>query len=124
MNKEYHELLSSIAETFNTTAEHLWEVTVNQAVINGIHQSIFMIMWMIMSYHLLTFLKEKMKSKLEEGGMFSIGEQLVFLRIMFTLLLIITCALVPNCITGIITAFFNPEYWALQNIMSLIKNDS
>lgn len=122
MNKETQELLQKLAEKLGTTVEYLWQVLLKQAQIDAfttLFQFALIALFGITLYRLhKKFLKpisddrysDNLYSKYDEGiicPMF-IG------AIVFAILAI--CAFFS--ITDMVNGFLNPEYWALQRILS------
>ena len=116
------QLLSMLAAKLGTTVEYLWTVLIKQAAISGVQNLIWgiicivpIILWV---YYFRYFLKnkEEIKRKYDDelhiiGLSVSLIVSLVFL------------ALFAECINTAITAFINPEYWALKEILSQLKNN-
>ena len=113
MNDKALELLNRLAEKFGTTVEHLWGVLIKQAPISAVSEMvmtlIFAIVWMwtIRFVHIKTTASEEpwdeMETTLAWGMVVSFG---------LILMINIYCT-----VTSSLTAFLNPEYWALKQLL-------
>ena len=124
--KELTPLLEKLAAKLGTTAEHLWGVLIKQAHIEGITAVcliglliVLTISWGFFIAPKLvrkwSFLKEKRRTPYaDDGEMYLVGT--VVGSIAFSIAWIVTiCSL-----STILSCFYNPEYWALQKVLSLI----
>lgn len=111
-------MLAELAEKLGTTIEHLWGVLLQQSFIFGISASLIsMIMLAILIgvfYYLKKVGNERRKKDWEceyavdpliIGWVF-----FIFIAIVFPIVILVT-------FYEVVTAFFNPEYWALQTIL-------
>lgn len=115
MSQEITEILNVLAERFGTTVEHLWVVMVRQAYINAIGIVAFYIVTAITTYYLVRFVKTNKKEN--SFDYFIMDNLAVFLMSVVNLIMIVVCVALFG---SILTAIFNPEYWALQQIFSLL----
>lgn len=110
MNDQTTQLLRELAERLGTTTEHLWGVLVRQAPLSGLTH---LFCWGIAATIFTLSFKRIRKIDNDEWdtparsiatGIWAIG------------LLIFTCMLYSDS-QMIIAAFFNPEFWALKQIL-------
>jgi len=117
MNEQVSELLKKLSESLGTTTEKLWGVLIKQAPIEGISDTFcsgmlfigLFVWWKI-------FLR---KTSRNEEGKAEWENETAFGAIMFTVLYtLFSFILFSGNISIILAAFFNPEYWALQKVLS------
>ena len=111
--------LEALAEKLGTTGEHLWKVLINQAKISAITDLIWL------SIYIPLFIIGTLiiiKKWTIWYNLCSEEAQVPFVVFVGTLafssviMLIVTLCGIPNIVNG----FFNPEYWALDNVVSHI----
>lgn len=124
MKEQTQEALVALAEKLGTTTEYLFHVLVSQArydVLISVIQLAFCVafVWATIKLH-VKFMKPipgnagyTYYNKYEEG----LSIAMVFAGIMC--LIMIFCFLAG--LNDLISAIFNPEYWALRQIMHLLK---
>jgi RsiW-degrading membrane proteinase PrsW (M82 family) len=110
MNEETQKLLQQLAEKLGTTVEHLWQVLIAQARVEAITHSIIFASLFVVIVALWAFLISK-EFKDDDGdvvvvvcGFLAGGTLLYFL---------ILCLEITNIVTG----FYNPEYFALKQVL-------
>ena len=114
MNQEIIEILKVLADKFGTTTEHLWGVLLNQAFLSGLSNSAFLAVILISSVWWVRFALAKIKKEGKENGYYSSSD--VWPPV---ILLIAACGTASTIIVyEIMTAFLNPEYWALNILLS------
>lgn len=96
-------LLEKLAEKLGTTSSYLWSVLIKQAFIDGILSIIFCVLIAIWTYALWY-------DGYDEGTAYAFT---------MAVIAVLICALVM--LYNIPTAFLNPEYWALKEVLSAIK---
>lgn len=122
MNEQTATLVTQLAAKLGTTSEYLWAVLLKQAPVQG---------WIMAVEYIVTFaviyavwkwrdsLSAAIKWCFEEGegsailcfiglGIVGIASTVWLIACMFG-------------ITDIITAFVNPEYWALKQVLAAVK---
>jgi len=111
-------LLETLATKLDTTTEYVWSVLIKQAPISAITNVSYLIisiivpilLWKLHSY----FYRQKMyESEYSEFVITLMGA----LTLLTLICLGVGIALIPSIISGL----FNPEYWALQQILSYLK---
>lgn len=108
MNEKILKALTALAEKLGTTAEYLWGVLVKQAPINGVIDLLVITGWITGFFICLKIIR---KNKVESEGLMLIAyvSTIVFAigSVGFTTFLM----------SDMLSAFFNPEYWALHKIL-------
>ena len=113
MDKQMSELMGQLAEKLGTTAEHLWGALLAQAPIYGALTLIGCAVLILAATAWTVFVWRRAGAwKCEDCAFYAwIGAVVVCL----------TAAVVSaNNAQRIAAAFFNPEYWALQEVTRLL----
>lgn len=116
------ELLEKLAEKLGTTTEYLWGVLIKQAPISAASDLLYFIL-VVFGGIVLYKVHRKLAKEEDDGDSiyYDLEEAaivpMVFASIVWAILFIVCFFSIDNIITG----FFNPEYWALDEVMSLIK---
>ncbi len=108
MEKEIIKLIEVLADKLGTTTIYLWKILVKQAFISGITDIIQYIIIIIATIWLTKFTKRKVKDDMEDYEIVITCA----MWIVMALLLIIAFFSIGTTIT----AFTNPEYWALEQL--------
>ena len=115
-------LLEKLAEKLGTTTEYLWGVLIRQAPISAITDLIYFMLVILGGIALYKIHKRLMKEdesgdsvyyNLEEGAIVPMAIAVIIWAVIF----IICFFSLGNMING----FFNPEYWALDEVLGLCK---
>ena len=114
MDKELTAFLVQLAAKLGTTVEHLWSALLKQASING--SVCILIDISLMTFSILLWFKTLAKYKTDKYD-----DTLNIYFVTLVIALIVTTITVLSTLENIITAFFNPEYWALMQILNKIK---
>lgn len=124
MNEKLTALLEKLSLKLGTTTEYLWKVLLVQAKISAI-QSVFYLIAIIVIGVVLYRLHVKFSKPIKgnryelnvydeyDGAPASMG---VIAFIWLVMAIYVFCCSIPNMIDG----YFNPEYWALNEILSKI----
>lgn len=110
-------MLKVLADKLGTTTEHLWSVLLNQAFFSGVFSTAFLAMILIPSVWWIRYASREIRKEREHESYYSVtsAETLRFQRI----LLILACGTISTItVYDIMTAFLNPEYWALNRLLS------
>lgn len=117
MDENTAKLLSQLADKLGTTSEYLWTVLVRQAPISG---AVDVLQYALIAIAVWLYIKglpraharfEAFDTELS-GGFYIFGGGFI----------LVTLVLVAFFAVGnTVTAFVNPEYWALQHVLSAIK---
>ena len=118
MNDNTYKLLEQLANKFGTTTEYLWGVLVRQAAIDATIQLIqtIVILW-------AAFFLCKLHKKFKKNGTYDkydIGAELPMVLISIVVGILVIVAFVSS--GNIFNGYFNPEYWALDKILSSAKD--
>jgi hypothetical protein len=123
---ERTELLEKLATQLDVAVSQLWEVMLQQALISGLI-NLFLCGGLI-AFTIMTFRLVQQKTAIrpanqalghsypwaeweDEGGVFAAW-------VCFFILSIISVGLICCLAKGIVTAFLNPQYWALEQILN------
>ena len=112
-------LLKPLADQLGTTIHQLWAVLVHQAQINAFLILAFIGLWLgslaggsfVLKKHLKTQSRQTQERDLKTDVLAA------FLIIDFAVGFIITLIIFPQAVTGLV----NPQYWALQKILELVR---
>lgn len=124
MDDKTAQLLEKLAAKLGTTTEYLWGVLVKQSAFSATIDLIYFISSIILGIVIFTY-HRKFSKKIEEGRyadtMYdkhdgNIIIPMIIFTIIFLVLFIYGICSIPNIING----FFNPEYWALKEILNSI----
>lgn len=119
MDEKYAQLLETLATKLGTTAEHLWGVLVRQAPISGMTNLVLCIIFALGLWKLIIFVKHKTNHRNADWYYDRhpawFGVSVVTAMISIGLLI---------SIPTIVTAFANPEYWALKQLLSMVRGGS
>ena len=116
MNKEATELLKGLAETMGTTTEYLWLVLLKQAPIQGALNIIeYLIGGLLLfgSYKIACLAHKLVQEDNWDESAY------VWLIIPGVISIYLLIAMVIQ-FDHLVTPFLNPEYWALNKILSLL----
>ncbi len=123
MNEQTSKLIEQLAQKLGTTTEYLWSVLLKQAPIDAattLVQILFIALfaWLLIAKH------NKLSSQTDWGayddkGYNNVGvAALMIVGAAFVFVMTVLCF----CSFGdVINGFFNPEYWALKQILSKIS---
>lgn len=123
MDDKTTKLIEKLSAQLGTTAEHLWGVLVHQAPLTGAFDLVIIVIMVLCAVYLVRLVKRKTK-KYDNNNQY-IGaewdnEVAAFTWFGTIVYLIITMIVVSSLGKEIIAAFFNPEYWALTQILKKI----
>jgi len=119
MDKLTEELIIELAQKLGTTAVHLWEVLIRQAIILSLADIIVIAGWVYCLVLMYRFIEKKTKMK-DSKGFREWDEEYAFIAwIIFAIVIVIFVIIVGISIGAVIGGIINPEYWALKQ---LIKN--
>lgn len=123
--------LSAAAEQLGTTAAYLWQLQVKQAYVFGIVGTIKYIVWIALCCVGYKVIKYFVKNYNEKNQLYTEGE-LTFKQFdnategcIYIPFIIVAVAFglylsLPS-LNELATVFINPEYWALNQVISLLK---
>ena len=123
MDEKTLQALTALAEKLGTTAEYLWGVLLKQAPIAGITDLAVMVAWGIAIAMWARFVQRKTNTpaatesdlypSAEWSDQFGVG--LAWASVFVTGLIVVLIA--GASLSTVIAAIFNPEYWALKQIL-------
>lgn len=122
MNEQTIKLLSELAAKLGTTADHLWSVLARQAYV-AMAQQIFAAVVFSVALFFWFRLVKRMTTEIPEGKSYPRWDDegaLCAWASVFALLLFAGVSL-GFAIDSIITATFNPEYFAFEQLTKLLK---
>ena len=115
--KEIAPLLEKLAEKLGVTVEYLWKVLLKQAFISFVTDLIQYALLVIMSV-IVWKIAKKVHREIENA----VWDEIAYLPLGGVIMgILILWIMVFSCIPTTITALINPEYWALDKILSQIK---
>lgn len=114
-------LLEELAIKLNTTTEHLWTVLIYQAKISVITNILWIITMIVLG---IVILKLHLKFLNKEGKRESIYDRengyIFFIMVIISVMWFAFSIAAFSTFGDIISGIFNPEYWALHKILSLL----
>ena len=125
MNTETTKLIEQLAQKLGTTTEYLWSVLIKQAAISAATDLLYLILVII---GLIVLIKLHFKFSIVKGDGWdnrSDYEKSDGLGIAMACIAVVLGGMFFVCffsIGDIINGFVNPEYWALDKVLSSIKN--
>lgn len=121
--KELVPVLEKLATQLGTTSTYLWGVLIKQAYIDGILNIIFFIISVISAF-IVYKLHIKFMGKMNDSNYSWYHEYEVSLMVPMVFVSIFVIFFIGCGIVGFLdsfTAFYNPEYWALNKILTTIS---
>ena len=119
MNEQATKLLEQLAQKLGTTVEYLWGVLIQQAQVAAfinLGYSVVLIITWIMGIKLHFYFGKNGKYDDYDTGAIYIG-----IMVAFAITLVLTSIAMFFFLGNIVTGFVNPEYWALKQVLNLIK---
>lgn len=123
MNEQTTKLIQELADKLGTTAEHLWAVLVRQAPISAAWDLIYLFLMLsiaagsfVMSRRFLVQTIQQAQDSDDEPTLFKLGISTAITGII-ALVALIECAFAVGSFGMTLAGFFNPEYWALKQIL-------
>ena len=120
MNDKTAALLQTLADKLGTTSQYLWGVLIKQAPISGTIVLVEYLMTILVLVAIWKF-RVPLNKWFREGAsdydfLFFIGSIICGVIAVFWF---VACIVMFE---GMVTAFLNPEYWALDHILSTLKS--
>ena len=122
MDTETVNLLTELAAKLGTTSEYLWEILLRQAPISST-VTLIQIMFTVLSGIFLWRLHKHFSKKIDKKYSMYDNSTGVLEAIMI-ILSILTLTIGIGLFLGIenmLNGYFNPEYWALKQILNILK---
>ncbi len=117
MNEQTTQFLNALATKLGTTAEYLWSILVAQAPISATIQLIQTIILTVVTVFLWRAHKRFLNSKAYDAFEFYPGGAMTISAAIVLCIWIVNFFSIDNLISG----FFNPEYWALNELLRAMK---
>lgn len=116
MSINTQEIINQLADKLLVPVEHLWGVLVNQAPIAA--ATIVLQIFIGVVFYVCTYKKLK---KMANGD--TDGDALILLWIVWGYCALVSAMFVFFCsVPELISAVFNPEYWALKQLLGVTKH--
>ena len=115
--KEINPLLEKLAGQLGTTVGYLWEVLIRQAPINSLINIFQYFILFIITWLGWKIFKKVYKIADNEGW----DEVWLLIPIPIGVVICVVWMFCFLSLTSTINGFFNPEYWALKQILETIK---
>lgn len=123
MNEQTIKLIEQLARKLGTTSEYLWAVLIKQAPISALTDLLYFILVIIGGIILWKIHKYLSKDRGEDKNSIYYDEENIVIIPMF-IVSIVWAIIFIACffsIGDIINGFFNPEYWALKEVLGACK---
>lgn len=123
MDKTTADFLEKLAAKLGTTAEYLWSVLIRQAAISATTTLIYLISIILFGVLLYRVHRRLSKPSTNSENGYSIYEDWewpISVMVVAALLWVIFSIVVFFSISNIINGYFNPEYWALKEILNAV----
>lgn len=123
MNEQTTKLIEQLAQKLGTTAKYLWTVLIKQASISAATDILYFILVIIGGIFLFKLHKYLSKERGEyEQSIYFDKEEIVTIPMIIVAVIWGICFITCFFLIGdIINGFFNPEYWALKEILEACK---
>lgn len=122
MNDQTLQALQALAAKLGTTVEMLWGVLLRQAVIEAVSAVVWISIFAGLSVIALLFVVKKTRTPESDYGRADWAEEAAFFAwaawVVFT---IIGAFVVAEGVSQLLTVLFNPEYWALKQVLAVLK---
>jgi flagellar biosynthesis protein FlhB len=112
-------LLEELANKLGTTMEHLWNILMHQAYIEAFKNIMLIALFIIAGILTLRYTIKYNKGKSIEDIDNDFGSIAVI--ILSIVISVFTIAIIVCFVPETVDAIFNPEYWALNHILKLIR---
>lgn len=122
MDERTELLIRDLASKLGVTAEHLWQILVTQAQIDGLFSLIFIIIFSLFTaWFACLVVKKTTKPKATDDCRYpnaeweddAVGWGFTFLAIFSVITIVLLFKYLPYAVSAII----NPEYWAFRQII-------
>lgn len=125
MNDQTTKLIESLAQKLGTTTEYLWGILIKQAPISATIDLCLLVAMIVFGIGLYKF-HNWCNTEKNRGGYtetrYERSDGMLFVPMLVGgVVLVIWFFIFIGSIESIITGFFNPEYWALHEILHHIK---
>jgi len=109
-----------LASKLGVAAEHLWEIMVRQATIEGVIELLVLgVLFMALVVFFRIFFEKKLFDYVEDAP--TPAGIAVVVSLFIAAVMIIVVAVSFCSLADIVTKIFNPEYWAYQSLLGDVK---
>lgn len=127
MNEQTLKLIDSLSQKLGTTSEYLWGILTKQARIDSIISIGYIILIAGIGYglwnvHTKLLKKIPSQNKYEySSNSYDKHDTVTVIMIIVANVWFIVAIIGLCCIGNVFTGFYNPEYWALDKVLSSLK---
>ena len=122
MNEQTTKLIEQLAQKLGTTSEYLWTVLLKQAPISAAIDALYFILVIIGGIIIYRVHKYLGKETDDKYSIYYVKEGFVAIPMIFAAMIWAICFIACFFSIGnIINGFFNPEYWALKEVLGACK---
>lgn len=125
MNEQTIQLLEKLAAKLGTTSEYLWSILIKQAPVDATINLIQLIIVGVFGYVIFRIHKKLLSNIKSETNYTYYDEYEASVGIPMMIVFVAWLILAVACLCSIgyiINGYFNPEYWALDNILNSLKS--
>jgi len=115
MNEQTIKLIEQLAQKLGTTSEYLWGILILQAKVAAIEGCVFACLTLAYAVFYIRAMKNK------KSFLYDCDGDLTFGGIAASFGAIVSVFVFAACISEVITAVFNPEYYALKIILKFLQ---
>jgi predicted Abi (CAAX) family protease len=119
--KELTPFLEKLATQFGTTIDKLWEALLRQARLDGILSAVYVFIVFIVSILVFRFVLRKTTPQKGEIYPDWENEESLFAWFIFGIFIFFSGLFILVSIDNLTTAFLNPEYWALREVLTFCR---
>lgn len=121
MNDQTTQLIEKLAQKMGTTSEYLWQLLLSQAPISATLNLVYLLI-AVASVATLIRLHIKFSNDENKYSYYNMDDKLgIPMTVACILVSIYTFVCLICCPEAIITGYLNPEYWALDRVLSALK---
>lgn len=122
MNVDFNRVLEQLAKAFNTSVEYLYPILIKQAYVAGI-QSILIFLVPPIVIYIIYKLAIKSKESYDKYGCWEWDDEGFPFLIAIAIIAFVGIFTTFEMIDTAPTAFLNPEYWAIKEVLEAVNLD-
>ena len=115
MNENTTKLIEQLATKLGTTSEYLWSVLLKQAWISSITDLVLYFIFICFFVFSYKYTKHTFNDNNKRE------DYQVAVTVISWVVSVILVVIMLSCIENTVSALFNPEYWALNKVLSSLK---
>jgi hypothetical protein len=115
------EIIEKLSEQLGTTSNQVFEILTNQMFIRGIHGIVWSVFCLIVIIGLIYLIKNLHSQYIAESTSYSDKETLALCMLLSCISIIVFTVVLFVNTNSTIGHFYNPQYYALKEIVDLIK---